>query len=369
MTWEEIARARRLGKLTFIWERGLGARIAKDGKVTWLLQRWEGGRGGKSRRIVLGHYPVMTLEDARRVASTAREAGLVHRLEDLVKTYFTTRTKSGRYWVELEARFESEITPGLGGGNRVPSSITKTEIRELIQRKAQRYPVAALRMFQGLRPFFQWLVEQDIIAKNPMDGLRPPPKPESRDRILSHEEIRLFWGMASSLGYPFQQFFHLLLVTGQRRTEVAGMQKQELLPTSWAIPKERSKNGKEHLVPLSTQALAILESFPHPNSKYLFTTTLVTPISGFHKAKQDLDEDGEIPNWRIHDLRRTVASEMQRIGILPHVIDRVLNHTDLKQLRAVYQRYDYLPEKEKALKDWGKELQTILGELWLYGRD
>jgi len=362
MTWEEVARARRLGKLTFIWERGLGARIAKDGKVTWLLQRWEGGRGGKSRRIVIGHYPVMTLEDARRVATTPH----IHRLEDLVKTYFTTRTKSGRYWVELEARFESEISPGLGGGNRVPSSITKAEIRELIQRKAKRYPVAALRMFQGLRPFFQWLVEQDILSKNPMDGLRPPPKPESRDRILSHEEIRLFWSMAYSLGYPFQQFFHLLLVTGQRRTEVAEMHQLEILPTTWIIPKERSKNGKEHLVYLSPQALAILESFPRPNSKYMFTTTLVTPISGFHKAKQALDEDDEIPNWRIHDLRRTVASEMQRIGILPQVIDKVLNHTDLKALRAIYQRYDYFEEKEQALRRWGNELQSILGGLWRY---
>jgi len=103
-------------------------------------------------------------------------------------------------------------------------------------------------------------------------------------------------------------------------------------------------------------------------SKYVFTTTLITPISGFHKAKQALDEDNKFPDWRIHDLRRTVASEMQRIGILPHVIDRVLNHTDLKQLRAVYQRYDYLAEKEKALKDWGNELQSILGPVWKYKR-
>jgi integrase len=371
MTWEDIEAARKLGKLTFLWERGLGARIAKDGKVTWVLQRWEGGRTGKAKRIVLGHYSdhdpnTMTLDKARQVAATQHQ--LSTSLGGVVKTYFTSRRKPGRFWKELEARWESEVIPLLGGGGRVPSSITKQEIRAIIRAKAELYPAAARTMFESMRPFFRWMVEEDYLERSPMEGLKPPPKPEDRDRTLTHDEIRALWGAASTLGYPFQQFFHFLLVTGQRRDEVAGMRWHEKQGTTWIIPKERTKNGKEHALPLSDQAVEVLLSVPSVYN-FVFTTTRLTPISGFSKIKARLDASIQIPPWRIHDLRRTVATEMQRIDILPHVIDKVLNHSDGGKLRSIYQRYNYIKEKEQALDQWGQELETILGDLWLYEWD
>jgi integrase len=369
LTWEQIQQARALGRLTYIWERGLGARIAKDGKITWVLQRWEGGRTGKAKRIVLGHYSdhdsnSMTLEKARQVAATQHQ--LSTSLGGVVKTYFTSRRKPGRFWKELEARWESEVIPLLGGGGRVPSSITKQEIRTIIVQKAKKHPTAALTMFQSLGPFFKWLVENDYIQNNPMDSLSPPKAPEARDRVLAHDEIKLVWAGATDLGYPWKHFYHLLLVLGQRRNEVAGMQWLETRGGVWYIPKERTKNAKSHLVPLSKQAQAILDRLtPTPLSPFVFTTNNKTPISGFSKAKAQLDKSVTIAPWRIHDLRRTVATEMQRIGVPIHVIDKVLNHSE-NSLREVYQRYQYLPEKTEALEKWGQELQNILGTLWEY---
>jgi integrase len=153
----------------------------------------------------------------------------------------------------------------------------------------------------------------------------------------------------------------------------------ELKGSEWTIPKERTKNGKEHLVHLSEQALAVLP--PRSKSKLVFSTTGDTPISGYSKAKARLDElmlgylagneadalelmmdDVSLSPWRTHDLRRTCASGMARIGIEPHVIERILNHLSGEQggLQGIYQQYEYLPERKLALEKWGVALALIV---------
>ncbi len=134
----------------------------------------------------------------------------------------------------------------------------------------------------------------------------------------------------------------------------------------WSLPKEATKAKRQHDVPLTPMVIEILQDVPR-NGEYVFSTTGKTPISGFSKAKPRYDkiiaEDvGQIPPWRIHDIRRTVASGMAEIGIAPHVIEKVLNHStgQISGVAAVYNRHTYLREKTDALSAWARALEAIV---------
>jgi integrase len=163
----------------------------------------------------------------------------------------------------------------------------------------------------------------------------------------------------------------LLLLTGQRRTEVAGIRWSEidLDKAEWTIPGTRTKNGEPHSVPLSDMALGIIKSLPRikSNQGFLFTTTSETHVTGYSRAKADLDkgiarEGGDLPRWTLHDLRRTTASGMARLGINLPVIEKVLNHTSgsFAGIVGVYQRHHFSDEKRNALETWARFVQSLL---------
>jgi integrase len=214
--------------------------------------------------------------------------------------------------------------------------------------------------------------------------VKPPVAEVSRDRVLTDDEIRWFWKATERAGAPFGPLFKLLLLTGQRLSEVSDLTDGELRTVEklWSIPKERVKNGAAQDVPLSEQALAVLASVKRVKSKkgYLFTTTGETPVSGFSRAKANLDkamvavakeeaaERGfdpgiiEIPAWRLHDLRRTAASGMARLGVNLPVIEKVLNHTSgsFAGIVGVYQRHSFADEKRRALETWARFLDGLI---------
>jgi integrase len=196
----------------------------------------------------------------------------------------------------------------------------------------------------------------------------------SRDRILNDDEVCRFWIATTALGYPFGHLFQLLLLTGQRLTEVGAAKASEIDLDSrlWVIPRERAKNDVAHTVPLSGPAITIVRSLPRVASKsgYLFTTTGDTPVSGWSRAKRNLDKlmveagdkDVKIPAWRLHDLRRTVSSGMARLGIALPTIEKVLNHTSgsFAGIVRVYQRHSYSDEKRAALEAWASFLLQLV---------
>jgi integrase len=187
----------------------------------------------------------------------------------------------------------------------------------------------------------------------------------SRDRVLSDDELRLVWKAAEGMGWPFGPMVQLLVLTGQRRSEVAGMEWQEvdLEKATWVIPSHRTKNAEAHLVPLSPPAVAILASLPRVGD-YVFTTTGRTPVSGFSRAKAALDGRAEIAPWRLHDVRRTVASGMARLGVNLPVIEKVLNHTSgsFAGIVGVYQRHSFADEKRRALEVWGRFVEELVSD-------
>ena len=248
-------------------------------------------------------------------------------------------------------------------------------------------PTLANRVLATTRRMFNWCLARGIITASPCADIKPPSPENSRDRVLSDEELRLIWRACDVTGWPFGPLVRLLMLTGQRREEVAGMRWSEvdLDRNLWTIPRERAKNNQAHEVPLSSRAVAVLASIPKVDgpAAYLFTTTGRTAVTGFSRAKGRLDaviiralqaeaaatgqnptEVQPLPRWTFHDLRRTAASGMARLGVNLPVIEKVLNHTSgsFAGVVGVYQRHSFAEEKRAALDAWGQFVENLTRE-------
>jgi integrase len=232
--------------------------------------------------------------------------------------------------------------------------------------------VAANRTLAGIRSMFNFALDRGIIDSTPAARVRRPGEEQSRERTLTAEEIAKIWRAAATLGDPFGPYFRMALLSAQRRDEVARMQWADLdLDTGlWTLPAQSTKARRSHVVPLAPLAIEILKAIPRKEfvadgvtkpSPWVFTTAGDAPVSGFSKAKPRLDRaiTPSVAAWRIHDLRRTVATEMGRLGVAQSIVGKVLNHAD-RSITAVYNRYDYLTEKRQALDSWAAYLNEML---------
>lgn len=232
-------------------------------------------------------------------------------------------------------------------------------------------PIAANRRLAAVRKMFNWCVKRGHLHASPCAGIEKPGEEVSRERTLSDNELRLLLKACANVGGIQGDLVKLLLYTAQRRTECAEMAWREVNDNSWIIPTERSKNKKPHLVPLNAGALVILDARPRiAGPGYAFTIGGSAAFSGFAKLKQDIDkamaelaeEGAEIPHWTLHDLRRTAASGMQKLGIKVDVVEKLLNHISgtFSGIVKVYNLYDYAAEKRHAADAWGVFLDGLL---------
>jgi integrase len=252
-------------------------------------------------------------------------------------------------------------------GSRRVQDISRRDIIALLDSIVDdRKPITANRTLATLSKMFSWCVERSIIEVSPCIGVKRPAPEVSRERVLGDEELRLIWQAAERLGYPFGTFAQLLILTGQRRNEVGWMCWSEITNTLWTIPSARTKNGRTHEVPLSRAAQALLAKTPRiAGGDYVLTTTGTMPIKGFGVPKRKIDELAPIAvRWTFHDLRRTLASGMARLGVNLPVIEKVLNHTggSFAGVAGIYQRHDFAGEKRGALELWAQHVLTLVGE-------
>jgi integrase len=246
-------------------------------------------------------------------------------------------------------------------------SITRQEILGVLDRMVERgAPIQANRLVAALRRFLGWAVERGLLDASPMASLKPPSAEAHRDRVLSDDELRAIWLAAQEIGYPFGRAVQLMILTGQRRSEVLDAEWREfdLERGLWSIPRERAKNDSGHVVPLAPAAVALIRSLPTigASPKLLFTTNGTTPFSGVSKAVErlsalacrHLNPGIEPAPWRLHDLRRTFATGCARLGVPLHVVEKSLNHTSgtFGGIVAVYQRHDFLDERRQAVHSW-----------------
>ncbi len=202
-----------------------------------------------------------------------------------------------------------------------------------------------------------------IAADVSADIERPLAKHRGRDRVLTHPEILQLWHGCGALGYPFGPLIKLLVLTGQRRSEVAGMTWSEvdIERRVWHLPGARTKNSHPNDIHLSDLALAVIRAIPRtpPLPKkpdFVFTTTRCGPVSGFALVKERLNDKLGVSDWTLHDLRRTMVSNMARLGVRIEVADKILNHVSgkLGGIVGVYLKYEFAPERKAALDAWSE---------------
>lgn len=270
-----------------------------------------------------------------------------------------------RSWRETERQFKTTIHPAIG--HRRVSEVTKADIVAIRDGLIEGgKPIMANRVFATLRKFFNWLVGRGVLEASPCAGLSMPSSERSRDRVLSWSEVAAMWTASEELGEPFGALFRALLLSGQRRDEVAALKDQEIdsVRSIWTIPAERAKNGKAHIVPVTDAFVELIAKVKRVGKLGLvFSTTGETPVSGFSRAKARLDDIVKFNEpWTLHDLRRTVATGMAELGEPIHVVEAVLNHRSgtIKGVAAVYNRHDYFEEKARALMAWGRFVSDVV---------
>ena len=283
-----------------------------------------------------------------------------------IERYAKANTKE-QTWRESERLLATHVLP-LWRACSV-QEIARRDVVELMDAIVDRgAPVSANRTLAVIRRMFAWLVERGVLVTNPCTDVKAPTAEKSRDRVLTDDELAAVFRACESLNEPFGALIKLLALTAQRRDEVGQMSWREvdLNARMWTIPKERAKNGIAHDVPLSEASVTVLAGIRRITGSrgLVFTTTGETPVSGFSKMKKRLDM--AVPNappWVLHDLRRTAASGMARLGITLPVVEKVLNHTSgsFGGVAGIYQRHHFADEKRSALEVWSRHVEKILG--------
>jgi integrase len=358
---------------------GLYAIIQPSGRKGWAVRyRF----GGKTRKLTL--RPTLTLGEAREVAKkalreveqgkdpatlkfeaqAAQEKATADRARDtidalapqFVERHAKKHTRPNS-WRQALHVFNHIVLPAWRG--RSIHDIRRRDIIELVEGVAERHPVMGNRALAHLSKFFNWCLEREVITASPCAGIKPPAKEQARERVLDDDEIKRLWLGCEAIGGPTSLCMQLLLLTGQRREEIARLKWSEVKGDTLELPMPRMKGKQTHLVPLSRQAAAIIASLPQIGD-YLFGTS---PVSHFSRIKRELDEHmGETPPWVIHDLRRTAASQMAKLGVSVPVIEKVIGHRSgvFRGIVGVYQKYDFAAEKRAALQRWAEHIDTLV---------
>ena len=218
---------------------------------------------------------------------------------------------------------------------------------------------AAREVRKHITKLFNWVMDRGLLAASPVAGMRRPELTYApRERVLSMDELKAVWAAAGEMGHPFGPMVQLLILTAQRRAEVANLERGWLLPDQQAfeVPAGHHKTDRPQSVPLSAPALALVEALPKWNGGdfLLFATAGKRPVSGFSKAKARLERLSKVEGWTLHDLRRSAAAHMARLGIPQEHIERVLGRA-IEGVAGTYNRYSYLTEKRAALELWSAQ--------------
>ena len=357
---------------------------------------------GKQVPVTIGDATLMTLADARakarvilgraangedprgdRKAAQAVEDRVEQVVDLYVVKYLAKKCKPS--WAkEAERLLRAEVVPKFG--KKRLGEIEDRDVHALLVEVAERgAPRTSNLVFAVLRKLCNWATTLDggkLIKVSPCAGVKALSGNNKRKRVLSDDEIRLVWRAAGKVGWPFGPIYRLALLTGLRRDEISGLQWRELdlseRPTL-NLPEERTKNGEPLVLPLSDAAIEIVRALPRiGDSRFVFTTTSVTHVTGYSNAKEAIDkamleilrEEASDPDkvkapeqWQFHDLRRTLATNLQKLGVRLEVTEAILNHisgASRSDVAGVYHLHTWTTEKRAALDMWSKRLAEIV---------
>jgi integrase len=384
-TWLDAVDRAPAGKRVVWWdvrEPGLGVRVTDKGVVSFfVLKRIAGSK--TPTRITLGRYPTLGLADARRAAAGKLE--VIERgkdpREEEARLQAAQRAQRAATFAALAERYKTEHLVDLRRGDDRWRDIERhllphwadKPLRE-ITRPAVKTRLAAVRASAGpyarnrtlalIRTMLNFALDDELIEANPaarIDALEE----RRRQHALTDPEVVEVWNAVDGLAPNICALFRLLILTGQRRGEVAGMRWAELDPDTglWTVSERRMKAGLTHEVPLPPQALGIITAVPRmAGSPFVFPGRFgAKPIVNFDLSKARLDEilGPKVRPWRIHDLRRTMRSGLSRLKIPYEVAERVVARITGSKVSQTYNVWDYRAEKAEALKAWAQHVERI----------
>lgn len=379
----------------FLWDedlKGFGLKITSGGSASYVVQYRMGGREAKTRRYTIGGHgspwtPATAREEASRMLMLVAqgvdpvEADKQRRREavDLAFSNYADRfagSCTGKGWTTLVKRsLRLHIKPALR--DKPLPTITRQDVVSVFDAMPNEQAANRRNVFAVLRRLFRWAISRGDIAHSPMEGMETPPAVKARERWLSDGELARVWTHAPRCHRCFGPIVRLLIVTGQRREEIAGLHWTELNrpEREMRLTGDRTKNGEPTTIPLNDLAVAELDRVAGgdswPKRGRVFPTSTGAAFTAYHKGKTKLDkllsDDGgdDVAPWRLHDLRRTLATGFQRLGVRFEVTEAVLNHLGGSRagVAGIYQRHDWREEKRDALKVWNDHISKAISAL------
>ena len=364
---------------------GFALKVTAQGHKSYSYQYRLRGRGHTTRRFKIGdaseRFPPhkariqaealrvkvrqgIDPQAERRKQSHERLRSAAQTFGKLINDYYEQRLKQNRCGLKVKRTMERDFKNLLP---RPVNEIERADISAIVHKIYDRgAEYSANRSLSFIKTFFRWSMSCGYVQGDPTSGMQKPFSGETaRDRVLSPVEIKALWNEFTQLGRPFGDAHKVLLQTAQRRDEVSRMRWEDLdfENSLWTIPRDFTKNKQPHQVPLTTELLAIIRAQPRLGP-FVFTSTGAAPISGWSKAKRQIDNSLKlkkktISNWRIHDLRRTVASNLGDLGYNDSHIGLLLNHQN-RGVTAIYNRSTHMMQKKEMLEKWQLSLCRVL---------
>jgi integrase len=358
---------------------GFGVRLRAGGSRVWVFQYKFGTR---HRRITIGSAKALSASRARTIASEfhakvrlgqdpqgAKGEGRRAAAETVgavLQSYLPdkqTTVRAGTY-ASIERQLLRHCAPL--HGLPLANLDRRTIAARLTAIAAKNGPVEANRTRASLSAFFAWCVQQGMLDSNPVVGTGKRPE-QSRDRVLSIAELKAIW-QATAGADDYSAIVRLLMLCGQRAGEVGALRWSEIVDGSIVLSAARTKNKREHSIPLSPLAFSILEARPRrPGRDFVFGRMADRPFSGWTPCKRALDarlraNGAEVAPWTTHDLRRSSATYMAELGVAPHLIEAILNHVSghKRGVAGIYNRATYEPAKRQALGAWAAYLMAVV---------
>lgn len=367
-------------KELFVWDeelRGFGLRVRPSGRRYYFVQYRN--TYGRTRRLSLGQHGKLTPEAARNLAkkhllavcggadpaAERQERRKSTRFGELADEYLQRHAKvRKRTWRQDQYMLDKDVLPYWE--HRSLLEIRRTDVNAILDRIVDRGAhIKANRVLRLLSKIFNFGLSRGLVEWNPAHKIEPPGVERSRRRFLSPDEIRAFWRVLEEDGSLMARSFQLRLLTAQRGREVMTMRWQDLRGPWWTIPPEFTKNGQPHEVYLSEQTAEILGRIEQ-SAVWVFPGRRdpVKAMANCGKAIDRLREQAGLAHFTAHDLRRTVATHMARLGVPRLVIGKTLNHLSVDHgVSAIYDRHDYRPEKADALRTWGWYVESLVTDV------
>ncbi len=363
---------------------GLVLRVTVSGVKSWSIRYRP--KGGAQLREGYGTYPQTSLGDARArakaisaaaaigrdlvaeeaaaAAARAEEEARAKTLADVVADYIKAHVAKTRKADVTEKLFANHIVPKLG--KKTVGELRRADVVELLDSlQAKGWGAQVNRVHAALKACLNWAVERELLDANPAAVVKKRVREAPRDRVLMDDEMKALWWAADGLTDPSRGMIKLLILTGARRDEIRCMTwgELDLEKGVWTLPKARNKGNRDHVVPLSKEAKAILEALPKLG-EFVFTTDGKKPYAGQVRLKIILDKAVGAENWEpwvFHDIRRSVTTGMAALGVREEVRERALNHAVGGIGNKVYDRHAYLDEKRDALQAWANRVMLVVG--------